>query len=314
MNDEQKTIVLLNEVDYYVEQGAPYVQATKRAAATDPTIVDIWLDPGTGRIIVRRDQKSSVRPKIGGLETVYESVWKTVPNSCWCGLVLSPAKRASVRENLQGITGWNDKYYAPSPLAAMLASGVLGAGLGYGSTAILAGLLPKEWDRKKLRRTGLFLGGTLAAAPGGLETMKSLLIGQPMTDGSHMRLKSAEFGGRPLPLSPRYSTGPIIDADAMLHTVWRNPMVTNRLTSKEKTLLTGAVTSTQQIAGSPYVTPSDMARLTAGMGIGYAAGLVAGKVIGTLTGMPTRTQKTLAETGMYAGAIKSVLPILFGLH
>jgi len=52
--------------------------------------------------------------------------------------------------------------------------------------------------------------------------------------------------------------------------------------------------------------------LTAGMGVGYASGLVAGKVLGVLTGMPPDTQKTLADTGMYAGVVKSVLPMVFG--
>jgi hypothetical protein len=70
----------------------------------------------------------------------------------------------------------------------------------------------------------------------------------------------------------------------------------------------------QQISGSSYVTPSDMARLTAGMGVGYGSGLVAGKVLGTLTGMPPRVQNTLAQSGMYAGIVKAMVPMIYGLR
>jgi hypothetical protein len=148
-----------------------------------------------------------------------------------------------------------------------------------------------------------------------LETFKSLLIGQPVTDASHTVRKNTKTGasqGDSLPRTPRYSPGPVIDSDAMLHTIWRSPMVSGQLTSRERSLMTGVLSSARQIAGSPCLTPADMARLTAGMGIGYASGLVAGKVLGTLSGMPPDTQKTLANTGMYAGAVKSVLSMVFG--
>lgn len=158
------------------------------------------------------------------------------------------------------------------------------------------------------------LGGALGAAPGTLETMKSLLIDQPVTDGSHMISNREKNAATYLPHSPRYSTGPVIDSDAMMNTVWKSPMVGGRLTPKEQTLFTGAMIGSQQIAKSPFVTPADMARLTAGMGIGYASGLVAGKVLGSLTGLPATAQKTLAETGMYAGVVKSVLPMIYGMR
>jgi hypothetical protein len=194
----------------------------------------------------------------------------------------------------------------------MLASGVLGAGLGYGGASLLSHFLPNHWDQGKFRRTGLLLGGAAGAAPGAVETLKSLLISQPMTDGSHMNREPLEKKSEYLPHSPRYSSGPVIDSEAMLRTVWKSPMLAKQLTPKEQSLFTGAMTSVQQISRSPYVTPVDMARLTAGMGTGYASGLVVGKVLGTLTGMPAGTQKLLADTGMYAGVVKSVLPMIFG--
>jgi hypothetical protein len=47
------------------------------------------------------------------------------------------------------------------------------------------------------------------------------------------------------------------------------------------------------------------------MGSGYATGLIAGRVLSALTGMPESAQTTLANTGMLAGALKSVIPLLF---
>ena len=312
MTPEQFTDCLLNEINYYVDKGLPYVSIAKTAAAADLSIQDIWLDPARDMLIVRR-ASSEPGTKLAGLDTVYCKVTATQPDTSWCGLVISAGKTASLWENVQGATGWNDKFYPPSPLAAMLATGVLGAGLGYGGAALLSGLLPNTWDKRKLRRSGALLGAAIGAAPGGLETAKSVLIRQPVLDGSHMThlKKQADIFGQHQQPS-RYAAGQIINAEQLKGTVWRSPMVSQQLTNKEKSLFTGAMTSSQMIAGSPYITPVDIARLTAGMGVGYASGLVAGRVLGTLTGMPLSSQNTLANTGMYAGAIKATLPMLFG--
>lgn len=311
MDSNRFALCLLDEIDNYVDRASPCVRDAKTATANDPSIHDVWFDPGTDRIVVRRTRADPFGERIAGLETIYVPGRDGVPRPHWCGLAFT--KNASLRQYMQGVAGWNDKLYPPSPLAAMLATGILGAGLGYGGAALASGLLPGTWDKRKLRRGGLMFGGALGAAPGAIETAKSLLIGQPVTDGSHMRLPEiGKKSGNYLPHSPRYPTGPTIDADAMLHTVWKSPMVSGKLTPKERSLFTGAMLGSQQIARSNYVTPSDMARLTAGMGIGYASGLVAGKVLGTLTGLPTDARKTLADTGMYAGVVKAVLPMIYG--
>ncbi|MDR1960075.1 MAG: hypothetical protein LBQ54_13700, partial [Planctomycetaceae bacterium] len=103
-----------------------------------------------------------------------------------------------------------------------------------------------------------------------------------------------------------------VDTVSLLRETWRNPYVEQGLTPQDQMLLTGAAVGAQRTAGSPYITPRDMARLTAGMGSGYAAGLVAGKVLGTLTGMPQEAQNALIKGGVYAGVIKSVLPMIYG--
>lgn len=55
----------------------------------------------------------------------------------------------------------------PSPLAAMLTSGLLGAGLGYGVGRLGQAFLPAGYGRN-LGRTGAVLGGMVGAVPGGL--------------------------------------------------------------------------------------------------------------------------------------------------
>ena len=304
----------LDEIRFYVEHGKPCIRAAKLAAEHDPTIQGIWLETVGNRLFVQREHDEPALPEIAGREVV-SHVGSSCPDPAWCALVLT-RKSASLPETIQGLAGWDDRFHPPGPLASLLASGILGAGLGYGGATLVSGLLPGRWDKKKFRRTGLLLGGMAGTAPGALETFKSLLIGQPVTDASHTIHKNTnrKTGALhdDLPRTPRYSTGPVIDSDALLHTIWRSPMVSGQLTPKERSLMTGALSGARQIADSPYLTPADMARLTAGMGIGYASGLVAGKVLGTLTGMPSDTQKTLANTGMYAGVVKSVLPMVFG--
>lgn len=55
----------------------------------------------------------------------------------------------------------------PSPLAATLSGGLLGAGLGYGSGWLVEKLLPKKYfERGKLRKVLAMLGGGLGTLPG----------------------------------------------------------------------------------------------------------------------------------------------------
>lgn len=83
---------------------------------------------------------------------------------------------------------------APSPLAAMLTSGVVGAGLGYGAGHVAKYLLPEEYGRK-LPYTGAMLGGlggASLAAPWMADNVsqgKSILepppvSGRPHTEGN----------------------------------------------------------------------------------------------------------------------------------
>ena len=64
--------------------------------------------------------------------------------------------------------------------------------------------------------------------------------------------------------------------------------------------------------GMGIITPMDIARVGLGMGAGYVQATVGGKVLGALAGLTPQAQKTLQTAGVVAGALKSVVPGLFG--
>ncbi len=74
---------------------------------------------------------------------------------------------------------------APSPLAAMLTTALVGGGLGYGVGRLGETILPERWERGKLRRTmglaGAVAGASLAAPwmYGNLATGHSITSGWP---------------------------------------------------------------------------------------------------------------------------------------
>lgn len=72
---------------------------------------------------------------------------------------------------------------APSPLAAMLTSGLLGAGLGWGAGKLIGSRLPRGYG-DNLARTGALLGGAVGAAPGALWGATNTLAGKGFNDPS----------------------------------------------------------------------------------------------------------------------------------
>lgn len=123
------------------------------------------------------------------------------PDGTWVKVAHSPLlRRAGELLNffpgqLPGGLGPN----APSPLAATLTSGVLGAGLGYGGGKLLETLLPERFG-KKLGRTGAVLGGLMGAAPGVAWAGVNRLSGHDLNDPSTL-------GGMPGENVARYPWG-----------------------------------------------------------------------------------------------------------
>jgi len=238
----------------------------------------------------------------------------------------------------------------PSPVAAMLATGLLGGGLGYGAGVLGSFLAPAHWDRKRMRRNWGLLGALAGITPGAIWAIHNLSHGKSILDGFPLNTPPVGAPGgppevqmqeKPLDLHTKkgmslldglekqavlndleesyWWTGasrPRINVPEFQRTVWRDPFVAGPLSPQEQALATGLVGSAAALAGGSQpaktITPVDIAKVTAGMGTGYLSGLLAGKVIGALTGMPEKDQDMFKQTGMWAGALSKILPIAFG--
>lgn len=92
-----------------------------------------------------------------------------VADGRWIKIAYSP----TLRRGLEALNFFPGQYVEgvpnhPSPLAAMLTTGLVGGGLGYGAGVLGEKLLPRTWERGKLRKTlGIAgaLGGVATAAP-----------------------------------------------------------------------------------------------------------------------------------------------------
>lgn len=87
----------------------------------------------------------------------------------------------------------------PSPLAAMLTSGLAGAGLGWGAGKLFEKILPEGYGNR-LSRTGMILGGGLGAGLGGMWGVSNAARGRPFNDNTL-------FQGPVDPVAPAFSRG-----------------------------------------------------------------------------------------------------------
>lgn len=205
---------------------------------------------------------------------------------------------------------------SPNPVIATLASGALGAGLGYGTGALLEKILPRKWKRDRLRKTLALMGGTLGAVPGAMWMYANTQTGRPWYSGELMQ-KTSQFDSatgfnRPWGTlaEPRLPDG--FYADAFHAAIWDDPRNAGRLPLNVRAAASGVVEGAAATRGTRFITPADMGRFAMGMGSGYLSGAVAGKVLGALMGMPEDTQNTLRNTGMWAGLVANLVPMVFG--
>lgn len=215
----------------------------------------------------------------------------------------------------------------PSLLLSMLVWGGLGGAASYLASWPVSLLLPERWNKERLRRTALLAGALVGATPGLFFGFTNLLAGKPFFDVSALNKDYY----RPDPVGPFFRdmvkqsqsiTGlpvgdniPPIPRFEFHQTIWEDPRVAGRLTIPQQAAASGLVEAAAGVrrSGSPrFVTPMDMARVTAGMGSGYLSGWVVGKALGALLGAPQDVQDRLKNTGMWAGAVANLLPIAFG--
>lgn len=234
-----------------------------------------------------------------------------------------------------------------SPLAGMLVGGMTGAGLGYGLGWVGEKLMPDAWEDGRLRKNLAMLGaGAGAAIPAGRglwnvthgRSFNDMTMYQPGYSAENARRAMDIVENNKLPEMRRdagvdAASGAItsatksaedttglygapFDPEEFNEMLWQDTRIANRLPNNYQAAVSGLVTGAANLPNksgpSSFVTPMDMARMTAGMGTGYMSGLFVGKVLGGLLGLPESTQETLKNTGMYAGLLRSVIPIAFG--
>lgn len=236
----------------------------------------------------------------------------------------------------------------PGPVAASLSGGLLGAGLGYGLGTLGENLMPATWQRGKLRKTLAVAGALAGAAPGATLAYANHATGHTLNDpavlepppGSGPTLdrealeKVVAGGDGHVPLADAYVKAAVafasgsatgfgfapesappsaldVNVDALGQTLWDAPGITPETYGTTMAVLRTA----QQMPGGRgpgVVTPTQLGRLAAATGVGYAAGAMMGSVLGALTGLPPAAQNTLRNSGALVGLVNAALPALFG--
>jgi hypothetical protein len=256
----------------------------------------------------------------------------------WVKVAYSPTLRR-VAEFLQFFPSKDIPGFGGRPIASTVASGLLGAGLGYGSGYIGEKLLPSwaQGDPGSLRRRWMLFGGLGGATAGAIPGMINLHEGRKFNDPTlwkgfpeegFNRLTAKEkyvkavdnFVEKQADLAslggPSFSEAPLIRMNELGNVLWgtnANPQTT--------AMTMGAVYGASQFpdprARPGAVTTHQMGLLGTAMGAaggginGYITGRAVGHGLGLLTGMPQSTQKLLGQTGAAAGVLNTIIPKLY---
>lgn len=225
------------------------------------------------------------------------------------------------------------------PLMSMLASGLVGAGLGYGAGTLTESMAPDGYKKKgRLGNTGAIIGGLTGAGIGSMPGFYNMMAGKSFFDTPSyaLPLKEAqallpELGsvmqgaidrifegsekvafGSMAPMD-----GPPIRVNELGQVLWgsnANPQTT----AMTMGLVHGASRFPDPSARPGSVSPKQVGLLGLAMGAaggglgGYLLGNTVGKTLGLLTGLPQDKQDMLVNSGVALGVINSVVPKLFG--
>jgi len=227
----------------------------------------------------------------------------------------------------------NRLWGGPNPLAATIAGGLLGAGLGYGTGWLAEKFLPEEYfERAPTRRTGAVLGGMLGATPGALWSL-SRLTNPAIADKSWLQKLTFPKEGRaalrseftdeelqPSGLLVKFANGEFgglfdkkIPTDQFGRAIWNDISGFGGHTSPPVAATMGGVLQAASISsGTNLVSPFDIARIGVGAGSGYVSGLIVGKALGALAGLKPNAQQALQRTGVWAGILTNLAPMILG--
>lgn len=269
---------------------------------------------------------------------------KEASDGTWVKLAYSPTIRG-IGETLNFFPGTYPGGFPnhPSPLTAMLTSGALGAGIGYGGGRLVEQLMPEQY-RGRLRKTTALLGGlggASLAAPWMIANKmngKSILDpsphnvpidGQVTTDiknippyfenepsqdeyqqelqqiGTELPEMLGVHGRRKMGSS---FAGPFdVNVNALGQTLWRSGA-----SPDVQAATMGAIYAAQSLpdddAQEGIVTGNQLGQLAMSAGKGFIVGKLVGAALNAATGLP------LQNAGLYGaslGIIQHVVPKLF---
>lgn len=311
-----------------------------------------WAKAATQGIVAALRAHPGERPPLWWLEARSgRPLWSGLPadlghpTQAWV-----PVKEASgpgALRPLWDLAQWTPNRFnallgGPTPLAALLAGGLLGGGAGYAGGRLAEHVLGEDVvEPGKLSRLGLLLGGTAGMAPGAYvgsvahreKTEKGQsgwpawvepnpLLGEEEKQSSSRFLKAAwddlreELG--PAPSGWFCKEGELSDgAGLFTNSIPTDPFGRVILEDPRtpwgiRQTAVGLLDAAENATGRGLVSPYDVGTIAAGMGSGMLSGMFVGKVLGALAGLTPQVQHTLQQTGMWAGALQGVVPLIFG--
>lgn len=341
-------------VDDWVNASAAPAWDMKSAAARTFTDTDVgyYYQPTTGKIALfapeasKRDlalcKAAAVRAvgsdHVADLFLSYQDL--TRPTCDLVKVAYSPTLRR-IGELLNFFPG---QYFgvipnAPSPLAAMLTSGLVGAGLGYGAGRLAGAVLPGRWG-KRLGRTGAILGGLAGATPGALWGLSSPYgwtdprpldppAGSLDQSDPEMFKLSGDLGAAldAIPLGAMYKeavnaltydipdrSGPFdpitVNINALGQTLWDHEAPPGMAAATM-----GALYAAQQLpdprSRPGLVTGHQLGQLAANAAGDYTKGLLVGAALNAVVGTPY-SANSYGMGNVALGIIGAVVPKLFG--
>ena len=240
--------------------------------------------------------------------------------------------------------GWPNH---PTPLASMLASSLLGAGLGYGAGRVGRWLLPAGYG-ENLGRTGAMLGGLAGLGAGSIPAIVNLTndkhwnapeaLGRPgdmpeldkrFMFGSDVelpyRLKndsayksgavkaavSANGGSWFMPNEPMGHSPTDVHIDSLGRTLWASQLQPRDVSTAFGTMYTAQLMPTVRGHSEEWVGGDQLGSLALAAGGDYLKGMLAGAAINAIVGTPF-SAPAIGAANAAAGVIMTVIPRLFG--
>lgn len=206
------------------------------------------------------------------------------------------------------VLGWragdlNAHWGGPRPLSNLLVGSALGALGGYGLGRVAEEVLPARYFAPGgVRKRTALLGGLLGAA---VPTWQAFDNVRQTGDLSSVvdRWPAEKPAAADL-------FEPMIRRDRFVAAVLGDPYTPPPLAAATAGLVEAASVVG---GGSGLVSPWDVSRIAVGAGAGLVSGVVAGKVLGLLAGLSPQAQHEVQQAGLWAGALRQVVPPALGL-